>query len=537
MKVISGMECLTPSRDTSRGRGAGLRVLFAAAEIYPLAKTGGLADVCGALPKALAALSADVRMVMPAYEQAMDSAQELECQGSTILFGERVRLWQGRTPDSGLAIWLVDCPTLFKRTGTLYQDNQGFDWPDNLHRFAVFAEAAARMAMGFNRDSWRPDVVHAHDWHAGLVPFFLNQWQQPRPASLFTIHNAAFQGNFALSEAKALGIEGHALSPDGAEFYGRFSCLKAGIRYSDRISTVSPGYARELLTEEFGCGMQDLLRSRQDRFSGILNGIDSDVWNPAQDPHLSVAYSRPDCGGKAACKAELQRYFGLTEDPSAMLAISASRITTQKMADVLLESLPGALAEHPRLQVALIGQGDRQLEQGFIALGAQYPGRLAVRIGYEEALAHRMHAGADLLLHGSRFEPCGLAQLYAMRYGTLPLVRRVGGLADSVVDADDLRAPWRTGFIFEGVSTQDFSQALRRGIEAYEQRREDWFVLQRNAMVADFGWRRSATQYLQLYRRLSADRTGGAESSPPSDMEFGARAVPALPLRAAAFSF
>ncbi len=509
----------SPVFSAPRQGGAGRKVLIAASEIYPLAKTGGLADVCGALPKALSALGADMRMVMPAYPEALDAACDLQLDMAAEIGGETLRIWRARMPDSGLPVWLIDCAALYDRPGSPYQDASGQDWPDNFHRFAVFAQAAAMLALGYNSEGWRPDVVHAHDWHAGLLPLLLHAETGPRPATLFTIHNAAFQGNFALDEAAALGLDRGYLAPQGAEFYGQFSCLKAGIRYADAVSTVSPGYARELLTPEFGYGMEGLLRQRQDRFLGIMNGIDAEIWNPAGDPHLNARYSRPDCGGKAACKLELQRRFGLAEENDAPLAISASRLTSQKMADVLLTSLPAIMAEHPRLQLALIGRGDRQLEQGFTAMAQRYPGRVAVQIGYEESLAHRMHAGADLLLHGSRFEPCGLTQLYAMRYGTLPLVRRVGGLADSVIDCDDIATPWRTGFIFDGISGDALQHALRRGLEVYERQREDWFALQRNAMAADFGWRRSATQYLQLYHRL-----GGAwapEAARPLFAAFG----------------
>jgi len=511
--------------------GAAIRVLLVSSEIYPLAKTGGLADVCAALPTALAADGVDIRLLMPAYPEAMDRAVALQvaCELEDPWSTSRLRLWHGRTPDSGLPLWLLDS-ALYTRCGGPYQDVGGQDWPDNFQRFALLSRTAARLGLGELPLHWQPQVVHCQDWHTGLVPLLLSQTAAPRPATMFTIHNAAFQGNFPLQAAAALGLPPASLEPQGAEFYGRFSCLKSGIQYADSLTTVSPGYARELLTPEFGCGLDGVLRGRGDRFQGILNGIDQSLWNPATDPHLRYRYSSPDCGGKRACKLELQRSLGLAEDDSAPLAISASRLTTQKMADVLVTVLPEMLAQQQDLQFALLGRGDPALETAFRALAPTFPGRVAIDIGYEEPLAHRLHAGADLLLHSSRFEPCGLTQLYALRYGTLPVVTRVGGLADSVTDASAGTAAG-TGFVLDHPSDRALLEAVDRALSDYRQRRGFWSQLQRNAMSADFGWRRSAAIYHRLYRNLADPADAVARENAEATGPAAAWAAPIPPTR------
>lgn len=484
-----------------------LRVLVVAAEIYPLAKTGGLADVVSALPRVLTELDTDVRLLMPAYPSALDQilAPRLECECGTLGSGAPLRLIAGQMPGTHLPVWLLDCAELYARPGTPYGDEEGQDWQDNARRFAALCDVAVRIARGQTAIDWCPDVVHCHDWHTGLVPMWLSFAPQPRPRTVFTIHNAAFAGKFSFDAVRHLGVPPAALTMDGAEFYGEFSYLKAGIRYADKITTVSPTYAREICTPEFGCGLDGLLRARADDLVGIMNGIDCDLWNPGTDQHLSRRYVRADCGGKDACKAELQRSLGLRVDAEAPLAIFVSRITSQKMADLLLQSLPDLLRRSPRLQFALLGRGDRSLEAGFTQIQADFRGRAAVRIGYTEPMAHRLHSGGDLLLHGSRFEPCGLTQLYAMRYGTLPIVSRVGGLADSVEDADSTtKAP--TGFVFDEPSGSAFSAAVARGIAAYQSDPVRWRRLQHNAMTADFGWRRSARRYAALFESVSTRR-------------------------------
>lgn len=496
----------------SGGRGEAVaKVLFVASEIFPLAKTGGLADVCGSLPPQLARLGFDVRLLMPGYPQALDLviAPRLAADLGEVLPGANARLISGWTPDTAIPIWLVECPALFQRPGTLYQDPDGRDWSDNALRFGLLCEVAARIGLGQALD-WRPDIVHAHDWHAGLTPLLVTRGATERPRSVFTVHNAAFQGNFPFAAVAPLGLPPDAYGPSGAEFYGSISFLKAGVRYADRVTTVSPTYALELRTPEFGLGLEGVFESRGTALRGILNGIDVDLWNPAEDPHLTRPFDAGNLHDKHIDKATLQHKSGLYIDAGAPLVMFASRLTEQKMADVVLRELPAIMERHPRLQFALHGRGDRDLEQGFRELVPHYPGRLAVRIGYDEAYTHQLHGGADMLLHGSRFEPCGLTQLYAMRYGTLPIVRRVGGLADSVTET----AGEATGFVFDEVSGPAMNAALSRAVEVFEHHPEQWTGLQRRAMAADFGWNASAEAYGRLYLELVPGRPDAAAIDP-----------------------
>jgi starch synthase len=485
-----------------------MRVLFVSAEIYPLAKTGGLADVSAALPLALAGLGVDVRLLLPGYPQALAAAanKSIPVELGNVLGMGTTRLVAANTPDTGLPVWLVDCPDLFQRAGGPYQDEHGVDWPDNARRFAHFNYVAARLALGELVPDSRPDIVHGNDWHAGLLSALLTAARAPRPATLFTIHNLAYQGRFPSSVLTGLDLPEDAFSPDGAEFFGEVSFLKAGIRYSDRLTTVSPSYAREILTPEFGCGLDGLLRHRARHLDGILNGVDYRVWDPAIDPYLPANFSRRDAAGKRICKAELQTELGLEREPDVPVIIYLSRITDQKMADVVIEALPAILERN--VQVALLGQGDLMLESRFRDAVRQHPGQLAIRIGYDEPLAHRFQAGGDILLHPSRFEPCGLTQLYALRYGTLPIVRRIGGLADTIVDVTEeaLRVRTATGFAFREPSAQAMVECLDRALALYRQPLV-WRKVQRQAMSQDFGWTASARQYAALYCRLAPQAT------------------------------
>lgn len=475
------------------------RVLFVASEYFPLAKTGGLGDVTGALPKALRERGIDVRVLVPAYPSALagiDGARE--AHALEVPPGRRVTIVEASVANSKVPVYLLVCPELYDRPGHLYCGADGRDWPDNAERFAVLAHAAQRVALGRAGLDWKPDIVHAHDWQAGLVPLLLRHAEGPKPSSVFTIHNAAFAGRFSFDDVRTLGLPPGALGTEGAEFYGDVSFLKAGIYYADKLTTVSPTHARELCTPELGCGFDGLLRKRAADLTGILNGIDEEVWNPATDPNLPHNYSQPDCGGKQACKQALQQELGLRVSARSPLAIFASRLTEQKMADVVLHRISDALSAVPDLQFALCGQGDRALEQGFRELAQQHPGRTAIRLEYSEPLAHRLHAGGDILLHGSRFEPCGLVQMYSMRYGTVPLVRKIGGLADSVNDADGAH-PDPTGFVFDQASGEAMMVALMRGVTIYRHAPHLWRALQRNGMTRDYGWQQSARRHHELY--------------------------------------
>lgn len=481
-----------------------MRVLFVASEAYPLVKTGGLADVSRALPQALARKGVDVRLLLPGYPKALEelSCRRVETNLDDMLGVSGARLIAGVLPDSDLPVWLVDAPTLYARDGGPYQDRDGRDWPDNALRFAYLAHVGAKLATGMTEIGWRPDIVHANDWHTGLLPLLLAEAGPGTPKSVFTIHNLAFQGNFPSAALGQTGIPAHHFDRGDVEFFGQMSFLKAGIRYADCLTTVSPTYAKEILTAEFGCGMEGLLRSRAADLRGILNGAEYGLWDPATDPFISAPYSGAHIAGKKACKLALQGELGLPVDADVPLVGFVSRITDQKMADIVLEALPWLVEQGA--QFVLVGQGDTRLQSAFVDAGRRHPGSVAITIGYEEALAHRLQAGADILLAPARFEPCGLTQLYALRYGTLPVVRRTGGLADTVKDAskEALAERSATGFHFEQASLPDLQGAIARALGLYRQPLA-WRRLQLSAMHRDFGWDESAAAYVGLYHELS----------------------------------
>jgi starch synthase len=442
-------------------------------------------------------------LLMPAYPGVLENASQVRREYRfDDLLGESVSLLSGVMPDSDLPIWLVDCPSLYQRSGSPYQDPDGSDWPDNARRYAVLSHVAARLALGRIPSHWRPDIVHCHDWHTGLVPALLQSADGIRPRSIFTVHNAAFQGNFPLHTGSVLDLGEDRSVLERLEFHGELSYLKAGLEFADRISTVSPTYSRELRTREFGCGLEYVFERRAGDLSGIMNGIDLEIWNPGSDPYIAQCYTPFDMRGKEACKRELQQLLGLKVDARAPLAMFASRITGQKMADILVESLPDMMRENPDMQFAMLGCGERDLERRFVETAERFPGRASVQIGYSEAAAHRLHAGADILLHGSRFEPCGLTQLYAMRYGTVPVVRRIGGLADSVVDAEAEDCGAANGIVFEDPSAEAMAAAVRRCIDLYGNHSDQWRRLRTQGMSCDFGWERSAGAYRDLYREV-----------------------------------
>jgi starch synthase len=480
-----------------------MRVLFASSEIYPLAKTGGLADVSAGLPVALADLNVDVRLLTPAYPETLDIAKNkgARCWLPGLLGFDDVSLVPARMPDTGLPVWLVDCPSLYDRDGGLYVDFDGREWPDNAVRFAMLCHAAARVGLGTAGVGWQPDIVHANDWHLGLLPTLLDADKGLRPASLLTIHNLAFQGVFTAETFPRLGLPRQSFSAGGVEYFGQVSFLKAGILNADRLSTVSPRYAQEILTPEFGCGLDGLLRTRADDLIGILNGIDYETWTPDDEATLHAPYSADDLSGKRLCKHALQAELDLKPEPSAPLFVFMSRITEQKMADVLPAVMPLILERGG--QVAILGQGDRSIESALYKMAHDHPDDVSVRISYDEGGAKRLLAGADVLLAPARFEPCGLTQMYGMRYGALPVVRRVGGLADTVTHASGDAEESPTGFMFEQATAADFSEAIEGAASAYRNPHA-WNRMQRRAMTRDFSWRRSAERYVSLYRDLAA---------------------------------
>lgn len=480
-----------------------MRVLFVSSEVYPLAKTGGLADVSEALPRALAQQGADVRLLMPAYPRALEKLPRPHVIADLggLLGVDEARLLAARLPEADLPVWLVDAPELFARDG-LYQDADGKDWADNARRFAFLSHVANEIAMGRTEAGWLPDIVHCNDWHTGLVPLLLAHEEGPRPASVFTMHNMAFQGNFPAHMLDGLNLPAGCFSPEGLEYYGQASFLKAGVRFADRLTTVSPTYAREILTPEFGFGFEGLLHARSPELSGILNGADYGIWDPAADPFLPQPYDASHLNGKKVCKATVQQELGLTEAADTPLFAFISRLTEQKMADVLLKLLPHIVESGA--QLAVVSEGDHGLEEKFQAVARACPGQIAVQIGYREDLAHRVQAGADMLLAPARFEPCGLSQIYAMRYGTVPIVRATGGLADTVIDTTraTISDGTATGFVFNDADVDGLGKAIERALGFYREPLA-WRRLQLADMKQDFGWHHSAGQYLALYNTLS----------------------------------
>jgi starch synthase len=410
-----------------------MKVLHVAAEVYPLVKTGGLADVVAALPVALADQGADVRLLLPGMPPVLDAIQHVR----TVIdigscFGAlRVRLLLGRMPGTQLPVYVVDAPYLYRRSGGPYQDSNGDEWPDNLQRFTLLGWVAAHLAGGDADLQWQPEVVHAHDWHAAMACAFIADHAGTETSSIFTIHNMAFQGLFPMHDWPLLGLASRLMSPAGLEFHGQLSFMKAGLKFSDHVTTVSPSYAREIATHEFGFGLDGVIRARDGDVSGILNGIDDTVWDPARDSAIATPFDAERLQGKQACRRALQAELSLQVDDDALLMVVVSRLTGQKGLDLLVAALPDLVAQG--VQVAVQGTGDAALEAAFRIAQQAHPRRLHVHIGYDEARAHRLIAGADVIAVPSRFEPCGLTQMYGLRYGTLPVVRRVGGLADTVV--------------------------------------------------------------------------------------------------------
>ncbi len=481
-----------------------MRVLSVASEVFPLIKTGGLADVAGALPGALAPLGIDMRVLVPGYPSVFDRVEGVSTVWSDAgFFGGSARLLAATS--GRMAVFVLDAPHLYARLGNPYTGPNGQDWPDNPQRFAALAYAAALIGWGAV-PGFTPDVVHAHDWQAGLAAAYL-AFGGSRPATVMTIHNLAFQGQVPAWLLGELRLPGHAYTPDGLEYYGAIGMLKAGLRYADRITTVSPTYAAEICTPEGGMGMDGLLRARADRLSGILNGIDTAVWNPADDALLPAPFSAAQLAGRAASKAALQERFSLAADPGALVIGVVSRLSHQKGLDVLLGTLDALLSSGA--QLAVLGSGDADLQAGFLNAAAQNPGRIGVVLGYDEKFAHVIQAGSDAILVPSRFEPCGLTQLCALRYGALPVVSRVGGLADTVIDANAAArlAGVATGVQFAPVTPQALRGAIARIADLWRLK-DEWAAMQQRAMRSDVSWAEPAKLYAALYQAAVAERAG-----------------------------
>jgi len=481
-----------------------MNVLFVASECAPFVKTGGLADVIGAVPKALASNGINVKVMLPAYP----ALAYLLAEGESVLdipdlFGAGAQLVA--VSAEGLDLLLLNAPHLYDRPGNIYVNEQQQDWADNHLRFGALSMIGARVAAQ-GVGNWTPDVVNAHDWQAGLLPAYLKQEEQQlsraMPPVVMTVHNIAFQGLFDQQNLDPLLLSPSLFTPDGIEYFGQIGFLKAGLALADKITTVSPTYARELLSPEFGMGLEGLLRARADDLTGILNGIDTDVWNPATDPNLIAPYSIDDMSGKRINRNAVESKFGLESRTDAPLFCVVSRLTEQKGLDLLLSCLPTLVNSGARL--ALLGSGEKAIEQAFLDTAKQYPGYISVTIGYDEGLSHLMQGGSDAILIPSRFEPCGLTQLYGLRYGTIPVVARTGGLADTVIDANEaaLVNECATGFQFSPVTAQSLDATISQVCAVYKNKAA-WDTLIKQAMQQTVDWNNSATAYLSLYQQVS----------------------------------
>lgn len=491
-----------------------MRALYVTAELFPWVKSGGLGDVAAALPPALIALGIDTRLLLPGFPGFLDAFPGLTdiARLRTPFAAERVRVGLARLPGTERLAYLVDHPPAYDRPGSPYAAPDGRDWPDNHWRFGLFGWVAAELARGAD-PGWMPDVLHCHDWHCGLAPAYLAAVPPAARtvARIYTVHNLAYRGDFPASSFAELALPPDYFSIDGVEFFGQVSFMKSGLFYSDRLTTVSPTYAREIQTPAFGWGLDGLLRSRADVLTGVLNGVDPQVWDPRHDAILPRAYGSDDApAGKRAAKAALQRRLGLDQREDPPLFGAVTRLTPQKGFDLLLECLPELVAAGG--QLAVLGSGDRDLELGFAHAAEAYRGQLGIEIGYDEALSHLVIGGSDVIVMPSRFEPCGLTQLYALRYGTLPLVHRVGGLADTVVDATSvsLAEARATGFAFDDESPQALISAIRRAAALFRER-VVWLQLVRRAMTEDFSWEAAARRYLAVYR--GSVRNGAAPAT------------------------
>lgn len=482
-----------------------MRVLHVCAEIYPFLKTGGLADVAAGLPSALARLGCNPRILVPgfpAFLQGMEDGRRLAKLPAS--FGvAAIDLYSGTL--NGIPAYVINAPGLYDRPGNPYADASNRPYADNHLRFALLGWMAAQLAEGLDSD-WMPQVVHGHDWHAGLTPAYMKaaarDGSRRQPGTVFTVHNLAYQGSFDRYIFDDLGLPDDFFDMYGLEFHGQVSFLKAGLFYSDRLTTVSPSYAKEIQRPEQGCGLDGLLHSRASDLYGILNGVDYDVWNPAIDAAITVHYDSGSLEKKQQCKRALQEETGLEMRDDALLFGVVSRLTEQKGLNLVLEGLPDMVKRGG--QLVLLGSGDAILESAFRQAASTWPRSVSVQLGYDEQRSHRIIAGSDVILVPSLFEPCGLTQLYSLKYGTLPLVRRIGGLADSVVDSSvtNIGNGMATGFVFNEFSVEAFDAAVQRAFNMYAHRGE-WSAVQQNGMQKNFSWEVAAQQFLPLYQQIA----------------------------------
>ena len=473
------------------------KILYVSSEAFPLVKTGGLGDVAGSLPSALLKKSQDVRLLLPAYPEVLRKIKKSKIRRVISYYKLPVKIIETRLPGSNVIAWLVDCPAAFNRPGGPYTDDHGQEWRDNALRFAIFCQAGVDISLDKLQLQWQPDVVHCNDWQTGLIPALLSL-KPERPVTVFTIHNLAYQGVFEQQTFSDLDLPEELWNMDGLEFYGQLSFIKGGLAYADKITTVSPSYAREILQPEYGYSLEGLLEKRSKDLSGILNGIDDKQWNPGTDNHLKQKYNRRSLNKKSLNKTELQQELSLPVDVATPMVGMVSRLVEQKGLDIILPGLSSLLAMP--VQLVILGTGEVHYEKKLIEAARRYPEQLKVILGYDESLAHMIEAASDIYLMPSTFEPCGLNQLYSLRYGTLPIVTDVGGLTDTVTDASEANIDNGTanGFILQNHSSASLVSAVQRALALYKEP-DTWRQLQLNAMSGEFSWQKSAEHYIKLY--------------------------------------
>jgi len=479
-------------------------ILYLSSEVFPLIKTGGLADVAGSLPAALKKAGESVRLMLPAYPDVKKHSTKTKVVATHSYYNLAVTILESRLPGTTVKIWLIDCPAVFDRPGGPYADQDGIAWDDNALRFTIFCHAAVDIALNRLNLGWQPDVVHCNDWQTGLVPALLSLHQQ-RPACVFTIHNLAYQGNFSAQTFTDLHLPDQLWHLEGVEFYGQFSFMKAGLAYADKINAVSPNYAREILQPEFGYGLDGLLRKRHNDLTGILNGIDEKHWNPGTDELIVQKYNSRSLDKKANNKTALQKSLNLTVDKDIAMIGFVGRLVEQKGLDIILQALD-QLMQLP-LQLVIQGTGDTHYEIQLAEWASKHPDKLSVTIGYNEKHAHQIEASCDIYLMPSTFEPCGLNQLYSLRYGSLPLVTNVGGLADTVIDANVTNISNKTanGFILEEPTATALLTTIKKSLELYQDK-ITWKNCQKTAMSFDSSWTASARCYIDLYLQALASQ-------------------------------
>ena len=474
------------------------KILFASSEVHPLIKTGGLADVAGSLPRALADLSQDIRIILPNYQSL--TTEEVHFISTVRVNNQDVNILETLLPDSNVKVWLVDCPSMFDTPGNPYLDETGNPWNNIAHRFALFCRVIVEVSMNRAHLNWQADVVHCNDWQTGLVPALLSL-EGNKPATVFTIHNLAYQGMFPEDIFTELNLPRELWHQNGVEFHDMLSFIKGGLNYADQITTVSPTYALEIQTTEFGYGLEGLLSHKHEILTGIINGMDLEQWNPEKDSSISEPYNIDSLEKKIINKTSLQARSSLPVNKSVPLFGLISRLVDQKGIDLIIDCLT-EMVEMP-IQFVLLGSGDKSVELKLLEFARLYPKKLAVTIGYDEALAHQIEAGVDIFLMPSRFEPCGLNQMYSQRYGTIPIVRETGGLADTIEDAlpKSLAKNIATGISFKEASSGALLESIKRAMLLFNDKKT-WKKIQIAAMEKDFSWKNSAKQYLDLYNEI-----------------------------------